>query len=162
MLRVFHKTVWWWKTCTLSPSCVWRGGQRCLDMTPPLNWKRFPAPRWPRRHRHSPAASLSTGPAKKKKKKQDLMSRALITHICPHKIKGFLDLVFAAWTSGTHLSENGCYQSRQALGLGLPFHWISWLKRDKIKMTSYGLKSFYRQSRLCVCYLWICVRVALL
>lgn len=46
-------------TCTLFPSCVWRAGRRCPDMTPRPGWRRFPAPRWRRRHRRSPAASPS-------------------------------------------------------------------------------------------------------
>lgn len=40
------RTASWSITCTLSPSCAWRGGQRCLDKTPQPDWRRFLAPRW--------------------------------------------------------------------------------------------------------------------
>ncbi len=62
-------------TCTPSPSCVWRGGRRCPDRTPPPGWRRFPAPQWLLRPRHSPAASPSTGGGKK----SSLISTVLFT-----------------------------------------------------------------------------------
>lgn len=62
----------------------------------------------------------------------------------PLQNKGFLNLIYTFFNEHlwAYLSENGRYQSRQALGLRLPFHWVSWLDRDKIKMTSSRLKSY--------------------
>lgn len=56
-------------------------------------------------------------------------------------------------TLNTYLSEDGCYQSRQALWLGLPFHRISRLKRGE-KGVKNKNKDLTLCARLCVC---VCV-----
>lgn len=49
----------WCVTCTLSPSCAWRDGPRCLDRTPQPDWRHFLAPRLLRLLHHLLAASPS-------------------------------------------------------------------------------------------------------